>query len=96
MGSSPASPWHGVALAKLTAVLGPTKAEVALRETLALIDKDELRSADDLLLFARALCDAGGFAGAVGGLLSVHAVLHGATGAPPSTARRGAPAGGDR
>jgi len=72
------SRWHAVARAKLTAVLGAAKAEDAMRDTLAKIGRRELRSADDLYLFAEALAEASGFTGTIGGLLTVHALLHGA------------------
>ncbi|EYF05757.1 hypothetical protein [Chondromyces apiculatus] len=73
--------WHGIALGKLTNVLGAEAAHRAMEETLQGAGLTSLASADDLHRFAQVLLTRGGFAGAVGGLLSVHAVLRGARGA---------------
>ena len=77
---APPSPtaWHDVALDKLTRVLGKNRARTLMADTLREADLVSLDSPRDLQRFARILIEAGGFAGAVGGLLSVHAVMYGA------------------
>jgi hypothetical protein len=70
--------FHAYAEAKLRVVLGEAKAASALTTTLESLGIRRIQSADDLHRFGRALVAAGGFAGAVGGLLTVHAVMHGA------------------
>ena len=77
-----ANDWNGIALAKLTNVLGDETGRRVLEEVMSAIGKKELRSAADLRLFAQTLLTRGGFAGAIGGLLSLHATLHGADPAP--------------
>ncbi|RKH18763.1 hypothetical protein D7X74_08715 [Corallococcus sp. CA047B] len=72
--------WHGIAVAKLNSVLGPARGPVVLEEALRATGLSHISSADELHRFAQALITTGGFAGAVGGLLSVHAVMHGASG----------------
>ncbi|WP_147444804.1 hypothetical protein [Corallococcus sp. CA053C] len=79
MTTTPSKDWHGVAVAKLTSVLGPARGSAALEEALRATGLTHITSADELHRFAQALVHAGGFAGAVGGLLSVHAVMHGAS-----------------
>ena len=69
--------WNAVALAKLVSVLGPEAGHIAMRAGLRSIARDELRSAAELRLFAEALLAEGGFTGAVGGLLIVHAAMYG-------------------
>ncbi len=76
--SAPSAEWHEVALAKLTRVLGAERGAHEMRATLHEIGLTTLSSAEDLHAFAQAFVARGGFAGAVGGLLSVHAVMHGA------------------
>lgn len=75
--------WNAVALAKLTKVLGAERGRRAMTEALQALALASLASADDLYRFARHLVAGGGFAGAVGGLLRLHAVMHGARGAEP-------------
>lgn len=70
--------WHGVAESRLTAVLGPAKGTAALADALQAIGVTRLESASDLHRLAQHLSATGGFASAVGGLLSVHATLYGA------------------
>lgn len=100
MSPAPKRDWQAVAEAKLTAVLGATKGEAALKDAMRTAQVERIVSADDLHGVAQALIATGGFAGAVGGLLSVHAVLYGmneAAGAadtappppPPTTSRAG-------
>jgi len=72
--------WDDVALAKLTSVLGPEKGRATREELFAELGISSLASPDDLYTFAQRLLARGGFAAAVGGLLSVHAVIHGANG----------------
>jgi len=76
-----ATDWHGVALAKLTHVMGeragPELAVSVLRE----LGLEKLRSAEDLRRFASMLSSKGGFAAAVGGLLGVHAAMYEASAA---------------
>lgn len=76
------SPWNDVAITKLSNVLGRARAEDVMSAALSEIGLPALTSADDLYRFARRLARAGGFVAAVGGLLSVHAVIHGATERP--------------
>lgn len=73
-----ASRWNEVALAKLSNVLGSALGEEVYVETLRALVLDSLGSADDLFRFAQLVKERDGFAGAVGALLSVHAVMHGA------------------
>jgi hypothetical protein len=79
--------WNAVALGKLTKVLGAERGNRAMTEALRALTLDSLTSADDLYRFARHLAAGGGFVGAVGGLLSLHAVMHGARGAEPPSRR---------
>jgi len=72
------SRWNDVALAKLTNVLGNIKARDIHAAALRAIELDNLRSPNDLYRFAQHVMTLGGFAGTVGTLLSVHAVVHGA------------------
>ncbi|MCY1035258.1 hypothetical protein OV207_27675 [Corallococcus sp. BB11-1] len=72
--------WHGIAVAKLNSVLGPARGALVLEEALRATGLVHISSADELHRFAQVLITTGGFAGAVGGLLSVHAVMHGANG----------------
>jgi hypothetical protein len=75
--------WNGVALARLVKVLGPEAGRGAMDAALRELQLPSLRSADDLYRLSRVLARAGGFASAVGGLLSLHAVMHGARGDAP-------------
>lgn len=72
-------PWNDVALAKLSAVVGRVKAEETMASALRELELESLGSVNDLYRFAKCLGQKGGFVAAVGGLLSVHAVIHGAT-----------------
>jgi hypothetical protein len=69
--------WHGVAAAKLEAVLGPVKGPLALADALRATRLERIATAGELYRVAQQLSETGGFAGAVGGLLGVHAVMHG-------------------
>lgn len=70
--------FHRLALEKMSSVLGATRARQLLT---AILDSTglTLESADDLYAFSLELAKHRGFEGAVGGLLGVQAVLHGAT-----------------
>lgn len=72
------SRWNDVALTKLSNVIGKANAEEVYAETLQALALESLHSADDLLRFAQHVREREGFVGAVGALLSVHAVMHGA------------------
>ncbi len=74
------APFQELAQAKLVRVLGPAQAAQVYAETLAAAGLTAIASADDLYRFATHLSKRGGFAAAVGGLLSVAAVLRGAAG----------------
>lgn len=69
-----------LALDTLTRVLGVERARRIYADTLNSAALGELRTADDLYTFAQQLSTRGGFEAAVGGLLSVAAVLRGASG----------------
>ena len=69
--------WDAVARAKLDRVLGTTLAGQVYADTLIGLAMSRIESAADLRRFADRLAAQGGFAGAVGGLLSVHVALHG-------------------
>jgi hypothetical protein len=75
--STPDDDWHRVALDKLTRVLGARTGPATMHEVLLAIGSSHLRTPADLRRFAQALIARGGFAGAVGGLLSVHATMYG-------------------
>jgi hypothetical protein len=72
------SPFTALALEKLARVLGPARGRRVFDETLLLMGKSDLLTADDLHLFAEHLTRKGAFEGAVGGLLGVAAVMRGA------------------
>lgn len=72
--------WDVAAHAKLASVLGPAKAEQLTAKVLASMGRESLGSANELYDFAQRLIAEGGFVGAVGGLLAVHATIHGARG----------------
>lgn len=77
--STPVDSWTEVARSKLARILGPERAEILTRETLAGIGLSELGSPEDLLRFADELTKQGGFIEAVGRSLHVHAKLRGAS-----------------
>ena len=75
--SPPAVDFRALAVEKMDRVLGRSRA----RQLLARILADTgltLTTADDLYAFSAELAKLPGFEGAVGGMLSVEAVLHGA------------------
>lgn len=77
--------WHGVAVAKLTKVMGDEAGAALARAVLDEIGLAALGSSADLRRFADALSARGGFEGAVGGLLALHATMY-----DDGAARRGA------
>lgn len=74
--------FHELALTKMTRVLGEPRAQRLMTQILGAL-AIELRDADALLQFASELSKLGAFEGAVGAMLSVQAVMHGASGEPP-------------
>jgi hypothetical protein len=74
-----ATEWNAVAFTKLTNVLGDGAGRRLMAEVLDDLGIDVLRSPDDLVAFADALRPRGGFAGALAGLLSLHAAMYGDT-----------------
>lgn len=73
----PPTEWHAVAAAKLAAVLGDAKGEVALDGALRATGLARISTASELYRVAQHLSALDGFAAAVGGLLGVHAIMHG-------------------
>jgi hypothetical protein len=73
----PPTEWHAVAAAKLVAVLGEAKGALALDGALHATGLARISTATELYRVAQQLSASGGFAAAVGGLLGVHAVMHG-------------------
>lgn len=71
--------WNEVALTKLSNVVGREQAEEVYAATMRDLDLESLRSPNDLFIFAQHVKKLEGFVGAVGALLSVHAVIHGAS-----------------
>jgi hypothetical protein len=69
---------HDLALRKLSRVLGAEQARAIMDRALVVLGKKKLDSADDLHRFAQLLIKEKGFASAVGGILSVDAVMLGA------------------
>lgn len=74
----PPTAWNDVAVAKLTRVLGEKPGRDLMTTTLATLGIAEITSADQLRDFAKILAGNGGFAAALGALLSVHAATYGA------------------
>lgn len=68
--------WHGVALAKLTNVMGEQAGHELAAAVLQDLGLQRIATASDLRLVAAALAAKGGFASAVGGLLGVHAAMY--------------------
>ena len=68
--------WHGVAFAKLTKVMGDAAGEGLALSVLEEIAIERVSSAKDLRNFAVALSKRGGFATAVGALLTLHATMY--------------------
>ncbi len=74
------SPWDEAASGKLKRVLGAEAGERMRQKVMEKMGLTSLKSANELFAFAELLGQEGGFAGALGGLLGVHATLRGATG----------------
>ena len=77
-GLAPEGELHQLALDKMSAVLGPTRARHLMERILGRLGI-ELRTPRDLMRFAEELTALGGFEGAVGAMLGVVAVVRGAT-----------------
>lgn len=71
-----ADDWHGVAIGKLTKVMGSAAGQALAESVLNEIGIAKLTSAKDLHRFAGALSHRGGFAAAVGALLGLHATMY--------------------
>lgn len=69
-----------LALEKLTRVLGEARAQRVFEETIATLPAQKLHDADDLYGFGERLVERGGIEAAVGRLISVAAVVRGASG----------------
>lgn len=78
--AAPTTGFGELARTKLSRVLGPERAAKVYAEVLAELALDDLRTADELYRFGERLSARRGFEAAVGSLLSVDAVLRGATG----------------
>ena len=74
------SRWDETAIAKLTRVLGQDTAMETYGQALRALGLQQLYTVDDLHRFAQHVAALGGFVGAVGALLSVHSIIHGAKG----------------
>jgi hypothetical protein len=68
--------WNGVALAKLTSVMGPTAGQHLAESVLEEVGLASLSSAAELRSFATALATRGGFASAVAALLTLHVAMY--------------------
>jgi hypothetical protein len=69
---------HELALSKVEKLVGESKARAVCDAALARASLTRIETADQLLRFADALHDQGGFLGAMGGVLRVKAILLGA------------------
>lgn len=83
MNRPPPTAWNDVAIAKLTRVLGEKPGRDLMTATLGTLGVEEISSADQLRDFAMVLSSKGGFAAALGALLSVHAATYGAPASTP-------------
>jgi len=69
---------------------GPERARLYIDETLSAVGLRQLRTADEVLLFAKNFMQRGGFFEVMGGALRVQAILRGGNDATaPRQARRG-------
>jgi hypothetical protein len=71
-----ATNWNGVALAKLTSVMGPSAGQHLAESVLEELGLVALSSPAELRSFATALATRGGFASAVAALLMLHAAMY--------------------
>ncbi len=84
-----ASDWHGVAMARLTAVMGDRAGREIADAVLAELGLTSIGSSSALRRFAAALALRGGFAAAVGAMLELHATMYEETpNTPPVAAPR--------
>ncbi len=74
--------WDEVAYAKLAKVLGAATGRALFDKTLGSLGLSSLASADDLYAFGERLRGEQGFASPLGGLLIVHATIHGGSPRP--------------
>lgn len=79
--------FRDLALTKMTRILGEKRAHAIMDRLLQTLGV-EFRDAEELFQFAGELSKLGGFEGAVGAMLSVQAVMHGAAGDTQPTLRR--------
>jgi hypothetical protein len=79
---------HGLALAKVGRILGPSRAQSLLRAFLAAAERPALASPADLRAFGESLAGRGGIEQAVGALLMVQAALIEAAGPPEDASAR--------
>jgi hypothetical protein len=79
--SHPPEHWERVALEKLTRVLGERSGRALYAEGLSALGLETVTSPQELHRLAQWLTLQPGFAATVGGLLSVHAVINGASAA---------------
>ena len=70
--------WNAFAFEKLRGVLGEPKARATMTFALSQAGLESIGSAADLYRFAQQLSDMDGFVKAVGGMVSLQAVLRGA------------------
>ena len=68
--------WQGVALTKLTRIMGDAAGHELASSVLKELALERLGSADDLRRFAGVLSRQGGIAAAVGALLGLHATMY--------------------
>jgi hypothetical protein len=67
---------------RLTQSFGPERAQLYIDEALSASGLSQLRTADEVLLFANNLMQRGGFFEVMGGALRVQAILRGGNEAP--------------
>ena len=81
MSSVPApTPFQELARARLSRVVGAPRASELVERVLAEMKMERLETADDLFHFGKTLEGYGGIEAAVGALLSVQALIRGASG----------------
>ena len=70
-------------LERMSASIGPERARICINETLSATGLRQLRTPDDVVLFASNLMERGGFFEVMGGALRVQAILRGASDVGP-------------